>query len=239
MVGGLYDCWPISGLTGYYNTRMAVPCYLDITVTPVSGASATSGTLTFSLATDMGLDTDTRLHAIINESGIPGTGTYAGTEFDYALRWNMGGANGTDVTFGSSVETINVNLDYTIDSGWDWDELYLTTFVQCNATEEILNSHMIKMTDLISTGIAEGTTGTIATPNFTAQSPAYGTISFHSTSTEGSASMSLFSIDGRLVDSIEVQNGYGVFTPGNAGIYILRLETANSFTTSRTIAFIR
>lgn len=239
MVGGLYDCWPISGLTGYYNTRMAVPCYLDIAVTPVSGSSSTSGTLTFSLATDMGLDTDTKLHAIINESGIPGTGTYAGSEFDYALRWNMGGANGADVTFGSSVETINVNLDYTIDSGWDWDELYLTTFVQSYATEEILNSHMIKMTDLISAGIAEGTTGTIATPDFTALSPALGTISFHSTSIDGSASMSLFSIDGRLIESVEVQNGNGALTPENAGIYILRLETANGFATSRTVAFIK
>ncbi|MCK5034901.1 MAG: hypothetical protein KAS73_03330 [Candidatus Sabulitectum sp.] len=41
-------------------------------------------------------------------------------------------------------------------------------------------------------------TGTIATPNFTALSPALGTICFHSSSIEGSASMSFFSIDERL-----------------------------------------
>ena len=239
MVGGLYDCWPISGLTGYYNTRMAVPCYLDITVTPVAGASPTSGTLTFSLATDMGLDTDAKLHAIINECGIPGTGTYAGSEFNYALRWNMGGANGADVTFGSSSETVNINLDYTIDSGWDWNELYLTTFVQSNATDEVLNSHMIKMTDLISTGIAETATGSVATPNFTVESPAYGAISFHSTSISGTGTMSLFSVDGRLVESIDVQNGYGLLSPENAGVYILRLETANGFAASRTVVVIK
>ena len=239
MVGGLYDCWPISGLTGYYNTRMAVPCYLDISVTPVTGASATSGTLTFSLATDMGLDTDAKLHAIINESGIPGTGTYSGSYFDYALRWNMGGANGADVTFGSSSETININLDYTIDAGWDWDELYLTTFVQSNATEEILNSHMVKLTDLISTGISDTATGTIVEPGFTAISPALGAISFNATSIPGTATMSLFSIDGRLVESLEVQSGFGVLTPENAGIYILRLETSNGFAAAKTVAFIK
>ncbi len=239
MVGGLYDCWPISGLTGYYNTRMAVPCYLDITVTPESGASSTSGTLNFSLATDIGLDTDAKLHAIINECGIPGTGTYAGGQFDYALRSNMGGANGTSVSFGSSSQTIVVDLDYTIDSEWVWDELYLTTFVQSNATDEILNSHMIKMTDLINTSIQDECAGTVNTPDFSVVSPANGTISFYTSELEGTGTMSLFSLDGRLIESIVVQNGNGLFTPEAAGVYILRLQSPSGFSLGKPVVVLK
>lgn len=239
MVAGLYDCWPISGLNGYYNTRMAVPCYLDITVTPETGATPTSGTVNFSMFAEIGLDTDATLHAIINESGIPGTGTYSSSQFDYALRWNMAGANGTPVSFGSSSQTIDIALDYIIDSGWDWDELYLTTFVQNNATKEVLNSHMVKMSDLVSTGI-EGEQGTeISTPGFTVVSPASGAISFHSTSITGTATMSLFSLDGRLVDTMEVQNGSGIFSPENSGVYILRLHTSDGSVNSRTAVLIK
>lgn len=236
MVGGLYDCWPISGLTGYYNTRMAVPCYLDIAITPEPDASSTSGTLSFALATDIGLDMDTKLHTIINECSIPGTGTYAGREFDYALRWNMAGANGTPVSFGSSPETIIIELDYTIDSDWVWDELYLTTFVQSNATKEILNSHMIKMTDLVTTSIHNESSGAV---DFSVTSPVYGAISYSVTQLEGQGTMSLFSLDGRLINSTSVQNGNNLFTPEVSGVYILRLQSPSGFSLSKSVVVLK
>ncbi len=239
MVAGLYDCWPISGLNGYYNTRMGVPCYLDITVTPEAGASQTSGTINFSMLAEIGLSTNATLHAIINETGIPGTGTYAGKEFDYSLRWNMAGANGTALSFGSSSETIDVDLDYTIDSSWDWEELYLTTFVQNNSTKEVLNSHMVKMSDLVSTGISGEYSAVVCTPGFSVVSPSSGAITFNSTSITGSAEISLFSLDGRLVDTMNIQNGIGVFSPENSGVYVLRLQTSEGFVSSKTAVFIR
>ena len=239
MIAGLYDCWPISGLTGYYNTRMGVPCYLDITVTPEPGASQTSGTINFSMLAEIGLSTNATMHAIINECGIPGTGTYSGRQFDYALRWNMAGVNGTALSFGATSETIDVNLDYTIDSSWDWDELYLTTFVQNNSTKEVLNSHMVKMSDLVSTGNNDEYTVEVGTPVFSVVSPSIGAITFNSSSITESAEMSLFSLDGRLVDTMNIQNGAGVFSPEHSGVYILRLQTSNGFVSSKTAVLIR
>ncbi|MCK5117809.1 MAG: T9SS type A sorting domain-containing protein [Candidatus Aegiribacteria sp.] len=239
MVGGLYDAWPISTMPGYYDTRMAVPCYLDISITPSSGSSAISGTLTFTLATDQGLDTDATIHAIINECGIPGTGTYLGSDFNYALRWNMAGADGTPVSFGSTSETINMDMDYTIDPSWVWNELYLTTFIQNNTTDEIFNSHMVKLTDLVTTGIEGSTAAEGLVPDFTVVSPAQGAISFSTTSVVGTGTMSLYSLNGRLVDTMQVQSGTGVFTPEVSGVYILRLDTPGGFSTNRSVVLIR
>jgi len=239
MVGGLYDAWPISTMQGYYDTRMAVPCYLNISVTPSTGSSPSSGTLTFTLVTDQGLDTDATIHAIINECGIPGTGTYLGSDFNYALRWNMAGAAGTPVSFGSTSETINMDMDYTIDPSWDWNELYLTTFVQNYTTDDILNSHMVKLTDLIITGIEGSTPALGMVPDFTVVSPAQGAISFSTTSFVGTGTMSLYSMNGRLVDTAQVQSGTGVFTPEASGVYLLRLDTPGGFSTSRSVVLIR
>jgi len=238
MIGGLYDSWPLSTMPGYYNTRMAVPCYLDISVTPSAGSSPSGGNLTFTLATDLGLDTAASIHAIINECGIPGTGTYAGSDFNYALRWNMFGPNGTAVTFSSSAETIEIDMDYTIDPAWDWNELYLTTFVQSDATDEILNSHMVKLSDLVTTGIT-GENTDLSMPDFTVISPSQGIISFTTASIEGTGTMSLYSLDGRLCESRPVQPGQGIFSPGSAGVYILRLETSSGSSTSRSVVLLK
>jgi hypothetical protein len=234
MVDGLYDAWPLDTFQGYYDTRMAVPCYLDITVTPEAGSSSSDGTLTFALATDIGLDTDASIHAMINECGIPGTGVYAGVDFNYALRWNLFGTNGTVVNFGSSSETINLSVDYLIDPSWNWEELYLTTFVQSDVNHEILNSHMVKLTDLVSTGI-EGDGIDVPNSGFTVNSPALGAITFSATS----GTMSLFSLDGRLLDSMPVQSGTGTFTPDTPGMYILRLETPQGVFSSKSVVLIR
>lgn len=233
-VDGLYDAWPLSTFQGYYDTRMAVPCYLDISVTPEPGSSSSEGTLKFTLATDIGLDTDASIHAMINECGIPGTGVYAGSEFNYALRWNLFGANGTTVNFGSSSETINMNVDYTIDQSWDWDELYLTTFVQSNVNHEILNSHMVKLTDLVTTGI-EDQSESVPGSEFIVNSPAFGAITFSATS----GTVSLFSLDGRLMDSAPVLSGQGTFSPEASGLYILRLETPQGDLASRTVVLVK
>ncbi len=235
MVDGLYDAWPLSTMLGYYETRMAVPCHLDITLTPSVESDPTEGTITFTLTTDTGIDTDATIHAIINECGIPGTGTYTGSEFNYALRWNMFGANGTAVDFGSSGETIELSADYTINPSWDWEELYLTTFVQSNATDEILNSRMVKLSEIITTGIEEEGS---PVPNsaFIVNSPAEGAISF----TAADGTVSLFSLDGRLVDSMRiVRSGSGVFMPEVPGLYILRHESPQGVSQCRPVVLIR
>ena len=181
----------------------------------------------------MGLDTQASIHAIINECGIPGTGVYSGSEFNYALRWNLFGANGTTVNFGSSSETINMNGDYTIDPSWNWDELYLTTFVQ-SVTHEILNSHMVKLTDLITSGI-EDQGQSVPNSEFVVNSPALGTITFAASG----GTVSLYSLDGRLMDSAPVSSGQGSFTPEASGLYILRHETPRGDFSSRTVVLVK
>ncbi len=238
MIAGLYDAWPISTMPGHYNTRMAVPCHLSIDVTPTAGSTSSTGTLGFTLTSETGLSSETTIHAIINECGIPGTGTYSSTDFNYALRWNMAGANGTAVSFGDSPETIELDMDYTIDSSWDWDELYLTTFVQNNSNKEIVNSHMVKMSDLITSGI-EGGDIDLDTPSLSVISPAQGAIQFSTSSLAGTGTISLYSVDGRLVESRSVQNGQGTFTTTSTGLYLLRLETSGGIASSKSVVVIR
>jgi len=237
MVDGLYDAWPLSTIPGYYSTRMAVPCHLDISVAADGSSSPTEGTLTFTLTTDNGLDTPAAIHAMINESGIPGTGTYSGTFFNYGLRWNLFSADGTAVSFGSSPETIVLEVDYAIDSSWDWDELYLTTFVQIDANREILNSHMVKMSDLLSTGIEE-VVPTEPDPILSVGSnPSRGAVHFTATVSGGSGTVSLFSLDGRLLETMPA--GTGTFTPERSGMYFLRLDTPCGSSETRPVVVLK
>ncbi|MDM7993477.1 MAG: T9SS type A sorting domain-containing protein [Candidatus Fermentibacter sp.] len=238
MMDGLYDCWPLSTMDGYFDTRMAVPCYLSIDVSADSGSTSESGTLTIGLATDIGLDTDAVLNAMLTESGVPGTGTYAsqGIDYNFGLRANLCSTTGMPVSFGTAPESQDIQIIYEIPPEWDWDQLYLTTFVQSPVDDEVLNSHMVKMSDLFGTGIGGGGTGMpvalVAGPN-----PSTGTVEYRVEGLQAPATVSIFSIDGRLVGESTLSEG--VFVIGTPGVYILRMETGTGETASAQVVVIR
>jgi hypothetical protein len=237
MMDGLYDCWPLATMQGYFDTRMAVPCYLAISIAAVEGSSETSGTLQITLATDIGIDTDATINAMLTESGIEGTGTYAsqGIDYNYGLRDNLFGSAGQTVSFGASPETLVLNIDYTIDAAWAWDQLYLTTFVQSPVDDQVLNSSMLKMSDLLGTGIQDGQAG--MPPVFTAgPSPSSGSITVFAEAPGQTCIVSIYSMDGRLV----AETGSSATVQiGSSGVYVARLRTSGGFTASRTVVVIR
>jgi hypothetical protein len=236
MMDGLYDAWPLATMQGYFDTRMLVPCRLSIGVAAAEGSSEASGTLTFSLATDIGLDTDATINAMLTESGIPGTGTYSGQAYNYGLRQNLFGTTGTVVSFGSSPETVLLDIEYTINPAWDWDQLYLTTFVQSPVDDEVLNSHMVKLSDLLATGIEDGPAG--AMPVFRAgPSPSSGAVTVFAQAPGQACEVSIYSMDGRLVASIP--DGNGTIGIDQSGVYLVQLRTSGGYTATQAIVVIR
>ena len=235
MMDGLYDCWPLSTMDGYYATRMAVPCYLTIGVTALAGSTESSGTLEFTLATDIGLDTDAVINAMLTESDVPGTGTYGSQPYNYGLRDNLFGSTGQTVTFGSEPGTVTVTADYTVDAAWEWDQLYLTTFVQSPVDDQVLNSHMVKMSDLLGTGIGDAPGG--ADVVFSAgPSPTTGPLTVFAQAPGQECTVSIFSMDGRLV--AETGPEATVDLPG-PGVYLVRLATSGGYTETRSVVMIR
>lgn len=237
MMDGLYDCWPLSTMDGYFTTRMAVPCNLAIDVLADSGSTFESGILTISLTTDIGLDTDAILNAMLLESDVPGTGTYAsqGIDYNYGLRDNLCSPEGMAVGFGSSPETLQFAVPYEVTAGWEWDQLYLTTFVQRSIDDEVLNSHMVKLSDLIGTGIGGGEPGNVLTltagPN-----PSAGPVYFSASGADSRVTISIFSLDGRLVGSSTLQEG--TFMIQSPGVYLVRAETESGQTATQQVVVI-
>jgi hypothetical protein len=236
MMDGLYDCWPLTTLQGYFDTRMLVPCHLGIGVQALDGSTETSGTIRFTLATDIGMDTEATIHSFINESGIPGTGTFSGSFFNYALRKNLFGPDGDAVTFGTSPETLVIDVDYTIDATWDWDQLYLTSFVQSNATDEVQNSHMIKFSDLIASGTGEGAPGLQPLLSL-GPNPSSGSITVTSSVPGQTGDVQVFSMSGRLVALLP--GGNGSVRIDESGVYLARLVTRDGVAATRTVVVIR
>jgi hypothetical protein len=236
MLDGVFDVWPYEDLSDFYLTRINTPCSLELQVIPSENCTEYAGTLTFCLSTEIGLDTDARIHSMISESGIPGTGTYSGWFFNYGLRWNLFGANGGQLTFGSSPDSFEVSADYSIDPSWDWNQLYLTTFVQCDTTREILNSHMIKMSDLVCTGIGNREWSESGESVVLLSNPSSGSIRFSVQGREPPTEVRLYNMRGTLLD-VE-QTGYGGFSPTCSGVYFLRLSFANGDVSTCKVVYI-
>lgn len=238
MLDGFYDVWPYEALSDFYLIRVNTPCALEVQVIPSENSTEYAGTISFYLSTESGLDTDARIHAMISESGIPGTGTYSGWFFNYGLRWNLFGAYGEPLTFGSSPEVVEMSADYSIDPSWDWNQLYLTTFVQCDSTREVMNSHMIKMSDLVCTGIGGYEWSVPEEPIILHSNPASGAIRFTTPGREPPVEVRLYNLQGTLIEV--AQTGRGSFTPACSGVYLLRLSFRNGdFSTCKVVFFTR
>lgn len=87
-----------------------------------------------------------RAHLALTESDIPYS-WQGQTEIDFAERLMVPNENGTPVDF-STNNTITLNLQFTIESTWDLDNLELVAFLQDNGTRECLQGTKVMLTDL-------------------------------------------------------------------------------------------
>jgi hypothetical protein len=214
------------GLENAFNTRAAVPSYLDIYV--VRNGGDQTGTIGVRLIAEQDLQAQAnmRLYSVIVEDHVTGAGYWAGSFFEQAFRDNLAAfPYGELVEFEAPYpDTIYFEFAYNI-TAWVNDELHLTTFVQQigPAIKEVMNADYAKFMDL-QTGIAGGYP--LSDPILLVESnPCRGSIVVQSVLPVGvHATLSVYDLNGRLVDTATA-SGTDTFGVDESGIYFVRLVT--------------
>lgn len=221
---------PTSGtnLEGRFDIRAATPCYLDIEVTKSGTATDETGTIYIALTAEQELSTDPmKLHAIFVEDNIPGTGYWSSSVFEQAFRDNLCGADGVDVEFGTTYpSTIYFEFPYSTEN-WDDEQVHLTVFVQSVASYK--NIHNASYSALLDIPENTGIEGAIS-PNpaiSISANPNSGSFTVtHKDISSPSASISLYNILGRQLDTRIVSGEQTSFSVDNSGIYLVVMNTA-------------
>lgn len=232
-----------SNLQTPFNQRLAVPAIIAIDV--ARNGDAESGTLSFRIIAeeDPQWTVPMMLWPIIVEDNVPGTHYWSSSVFEQAFRKNVFGYYGEEITFeGPFPDTIYTEVEYSINSNWDVDELHLATFVQCTYTaneHEVENAHWAKFLDL-ETGISEESWGNSnrvllsVGPN-----PSNGTFAISAVLPENTlGNIEVFDLSGRTVVSgtvAEMQN----ISIDESGIYLVRLSTTEGLSATQSIAVIK
>jgi hypothetical protein len=227
-------------LQNAFDTRAAVPTYLDIYV--VRNGDDQTGSIGIRLIAEQDLQNQAsmRLFSIIVEDNIPGVGYWAGSVFWQAFRDNLTTyPYGDLVTFSAPYpDTLYFEFPYDI-TPWVTDELHLSTFVQQigPSTKEIMNAHYAKFMDL-QTGIGEGMIP--AGPVLSIDSnPCSGSIVARSQLPAGCTGvLSVFDISGRLLYSAAA-GGTDTFRVNESGVYLVRLEADNGTQATSRVTVLR
>ncbi len=179
---------------------------------------------------------------IIVEDGIPGVGYWTYSVFDQAFRDNLFGYFGQQIEFqGSYPDTIFVDAPYTIDPGWDVNQLYLCTILQSSyqsADDEVKNINWTKFID-IPMGISdsEPSLDNITMDIFPNPSPC--TFLLNSTIPDNSVGEILvFDIHGRVLHR-ETASATTSFTLSNPGLYFVSLTVPGYNIVTKSITVIR
>ncbi len=228
------------GLENAFNTRAAVPTYLNIYV--VRNGDNQTGTIGIRLIAEQDLQAQAnmRLFSVIVEDNVPGVGYWAGSVFLQAFRDNLTAyPYGDLVTFEEPYpDTLYFEFDYDI-TAWVNDELHLTTLVQQlgPSTKEVMNSHYAKFMDL-QTGIAEGIP--VSEPILqVGPNPCSGSIVVQSQLPAGvEGTLSLFDLNGRMIDTATA-GGVDTFGVDESGIYFVRLVTDTGVHVTEQVTVLR
>ena len=226
------------GLISAFNSRMAVPCHLDISVE--NYVSYGSGTIQITLIAEEDLgDTNLKVHAIIVESGIPGVGYFASSTFEQAFREELFGVTGQDVSFGPSYpDTVVVNVDYDT-GGWVFENLQLAVFVQNHASSgtEVHNAwyqYLGGVTGIEGDDPEELNTELViqVSPN-----PSGGSISVTvGELIEGTGVCAIYDTSGRCIANGTVsENAASHFEIEETGVYFARVTSGGKIATSRIV----
>jgi hypothetical protein len=147
VVGGNHSSSMYPSYLPKYNQRIAIPSCFTIDISGHNEGLTYYITLVLTkVATNS--ETNIKAHLVLTESNI----VYAWqgqTEIDHTCRLMAPDQNGTVVDF-SSLETITLNLEFTLDPAWVTGNLELVAFLQNNSTKECLQGAKVLLTDLDS-----------------------------------------------------------------------------------------
>ncbi len=88
-----------------------------------------------------------KLHFVVTESGFPVSWGFV-TEANFVCRLMVPDENGTTLDFTASA-TQQINLQFTMDPTWDLNEIEFVSFLQDDASKEILNGNKVHESNLI------------------------------------------------------------------------------------------
>ncbi len=217
-----------SNIQGAYDTRSAVPCYLDIDVArnPVTDST---GEISIRMIAEQDLQAgaDLRVFTILVEDGVPGAGYWAGSEFREAFRDNLFGTMGPVVEFSAPYpDTAFSSAQYLLDPDWDVNELRLVTFVQEYAgapNKEVMNAHFANFLDL-QTGIGEAG-GDVVGAVMSVVNPSRGSLSIALELPSGSAGLlQVYDLGGRIVAERAVDCSSDLGIDLDTGMYLVRFS---------------
>ncbi len=136
--------WTQSACINAINSSLAEPSYLSIDAS--TAGDATSGTVFYNITAEQDLASGgmIRLISVLVESNVQATagwGGYTGQTMRWLPRMSPIGVTGVQLEFdGPYPQTISLQGEYTIDSGWDYENMGLVTFVIDYSDKSVFNA---------------------------------------------------------------------------------------------------
>jgi len=230
--------WSQSASQSAINSRLTVPAHVSIDVT--TGGDETSGVVYYNITAEEDLQAGgmIRLISVLVENDVyasSGWGYYNGHTLDYIPRMSPIGVIGVLLDFtGPYPQTLTVLGDYTIESGWDYDNMGIVTYVFDYSNKEIFNaSYEPDLGAILGIESAESALAMAVGPN-----PSAGSFSAVCSIPDGcSGIVDVFDVTGRLVRSASASSAD--FNISEAGLYFVRLTASDGETITRSIAVTR
>lgn len=235
--------WTPSACINAINSSLADPSYLAIDAS-IAG-DATSGTVYYNITAEQDLEAVgmIRLISVLVESDVPagaGWGGYTGQTMRWLPRMSPIGVTGVALSFeGPYPQTISVQGEYTIDSGWDFANMGLVTFVIDYSDKSVFNaSYYPDLGDIL--GIEDAGWGSSCDPVLTVgPNPSNGSFEISAIlSGNNTGTVEVFNLAGRIIASGSVAEMQNV-SVDESGIYLVRLSTSDGMSVSKSVAVIR
>lgn len=227
--------WNQSASQNAIDNRLNVTSPLDIDVS--IGGDETSGVVYYNVTAEEDLQAGgmVRLISVLFENDILANsswGVYSGKTVNWIPRMSPLGVTGISLDFtGPYPQTVSAMGEYTIGSGWEFENMGIITYVFDYSNKEIFNaSYEGDLSSIM--GIESGieTLTMSVGPN-----PSGGNFSALCSLPEGvSGTVEVFDVTGRLISSAAPSSAD--FSVNEAGIYLVRLTSSQGETLTRSIA---
>ncbi len=217
-----------NNLQARFDIRAATPCYLDIEVFKNNTGTDVNGTIYIALTAEQALSSSPlKLHAILVEDEIPGTGYWSSTVFEQAFRDNLCGEDGIDVDFGSSYpSTVYFEFPYSTDS-WEDDNVHLTVFVQNTGNKEVYNAWYAPVLDIPQMTGIEGSVTEEPVISVSSSPNSGNFVVAHSNISSNNASITLYDVLGRSIETRVINGEESAFSIENSGLYLVVVDSGD------------
>jgi hypothetical protein len=220
------------------NARLAEPAVLDISVS--IGGDETSGVVYYNITAEEDLQAGgmVRLISVLFENDILANsswGVYNGKTLNWIPRMSPIGVTGVSLDFtGPYPQTVTAMGEYTIDPGWDFENMGIITYVFDYSSKEIFNADYEEDLNSIM-GIESGAEALSMTvgPN-----PSSGQFSaLCSAPGGGQGTVEVFDLSGRTVAS--APSSSADFSVDRSGLYLVRFTSSQGESITRSVAVTR